>query len=116
MRLFNDKDARKISKWQEKEREHTRKQLREETFERNGALVWKASGNVVPMDVFRDAGYLPPKSQKAERDRQVDEHLAEYLERMKNYQPSEEEMFEMRAAFGPGETIVNIITGKVVNT
>jgi len=36
-----------------------------------------------------------------------------YIESQKNVKPSEEELFEMRAAFGPGERVVNVFTGRV---
>lgn len=50
---------------------------------------------------------------RAERDRETDAFLAEYRERMKNHKPSEEELFEMRAAFGPGETVVDVLSGQI---
>jgi hypothetical protein len=37
-----------------------------------------------------------------------------YREEQANHVPDEEEMFEMRAAFGEGATVVNVITGKKV--
>jgi hypothetical protein len=38
--------------------------------------------------------------------------LADYREQMKNHKPSPEQLHEMRAAFGAGKTVVNLITGK----
>jgi len=38
--------------------------------------------------------------------------IAKYREAMKNHVPTGEELFEMRAAFGEGETVINVITGK----
>ena len=46
------------------------------------------------------------------REKHTIETLTEYAEHMKNYVPSDEELFEMRAAFGEGETVVNVITGQ----
>jgi hypothetical protein len=37
-------------------------------------------------------------------------------ESMKNHVPSDEEMYEMRAAFGPGQKIVNVVTGQEYTT
>ena len=46
------------------------------------------------------------------RDEEVTKSLNEYR---KNYTgPSEEEMFEMKAAFGTGTTVVDVITGKKI--
>ena len=44
------------------------------------------------------------------REEYVMKEVAEYIER--NYKPSEEEKAEMRNAFGPGTTVVNVLTGK----
>lgn len=46
-------------------------------------------------------------------DKVVEQFLAEYREARKNHTPSEEELFEMRAAFGEGSTVVDVITGQV---
>ena len=46
------------------------------------------------------------------------EFFVKYAEAQKNRTPEqiEEERFEMRAAFGPGETVVNIVTDEEVIT
>ena len=46
-------------------------------------------------------------------DKSIEKVLAEYREARKNHVPSAEEMYEMRAAFGEGSTVVDIITGQV---
>ncbi len=48
---------------------------------------------------------LPSETQKA---------LEEYRKKMEGHKPDAEEMAEMRAAFGAGETVVNIITGQTI--
>ena len=50
-------------------------------------------------------------TQKA-RDAEVEKSISEYRERMKNHKPSAEELFEMRAAFGPGAKVVDVFTGQ----
>ena len=46
------------------------------------------------------------------RNAQVQKELAQYRA---NYTgPSDEEVAEMRAAFGEGETVVDVITGKTI--
>lgn len=49
-------------------------------------------------------------------EKDIQKVLAEYREARKNHTPSAEEMFEMRAAFGPGAEVVDIITGQVYRT
>lgn len=46
------------------------------------------------------------------RDAEVEKSISEYRERMKNHKPSAEELFEMRAAFGPGAKVVDVFTGQ----
>ena len=48
----------------------------------------------------------------AAREAEVEAELAEYRASYKG--PSAEELAEMRAAFGPGATVVNVITGKKI--
>lgn len=45
-----------------------------------------------------------------------DEAIERYIEARKNHVPSSEELFEMRAAFGPGAKVVDVITGQVFYT
>jgi hypothetical protein len=103
----------------EAEKERLQAQLKTETYEKNGALYWSVGctwsppeDRPVPMDVFRDAGVEPPAGQQAAVTAHTDANLAAYRKAMENHVPSAEEMFEMRAAFGPGATVVNVITGK----
>lgn len=93
-----------------------RDQLQADTYEKGGALHWKSNDAVVPMDVFRDAALMPPPAQEAAREADAAKFIAEYKKRRANHKPSAEEMFEMRAAFGPGQTVVDVITGKKFRT
>jgi hypothetical protein len=70
------------------------------------------------MDTFRDAYVRCPNPvvQERERVRQVREQTAEYVRANKGRKRSAEEMSEMRAAFGPGETVVDVITGEKFTT
>lgn len=80
--------------------------------------VWRwISSNNVPFDDMLEAWGLDADTLekcRAARDRDNEEFLADYRARMENYEPSAEELFEMRAAFGEGETVVNVITGKKI--
>ena len=83
----------------------------------NGAAFWNSNGNYLPDDVAEklsctDFPFSLEETAKA-RETQNDLFFENYR---KNYQgPSEEELEEMRAAFGPGETIVDIITGQRIS-
>lgn len=92
-----------------------REQFRSEATERDGVLCWNSNGRAVPPDIFRDAFCTPSPSHLAGYAKQADEFISAYKERMKNHVPSDEELFEMRAAFGPGATVVNAITGQKIH-
>jgi hypothetical protein len=44
--------------------------------------------------------------------KQTQKILADYRSRMKDYKPSPEHLAEMRAAFGAGKVVVDVITGR----
>lgn len=105
-----------IPDWRERERRELAETIRKDSYEQNGALRWKSNDAVIGLDTFRDAGLTPPPAQADEYRKYVDASIAQYREARKNYRPSAEEAFEMRAAFGPGETVVDIITGQKFKT
>lgn len=87
-------------------------------FEPNGAVKWAKSGNYLPEECVElllhttfadkvdvDVTTLARKVQDAET-------IAKYREARKNYVPDDEELYEMRAAFGEGTTVVDVITGQ----
>jgi len=98
--------------WQEKEFTEKKEKLQNGTHEKDGVLYWNESGNVVPPWTFKEAGYeVPEKHQKA-YDEDVEKSITAYKKQQKNTPPSEEVLAEMRAAFGPGETVVDVLSGK----
>lgn len=85
----------------------------------NGVYVWTTNGRVPPKDSISSYGIDKlPGFDKALHDRVREEQtrkaLEMYRESMEDYEPSGEHLFEMRAAFGPGATVVDIVTGKKV--
>lgn len=84
--------------------------------EADGAIKWKNNGNYL-MDDFCEkleyAGYSFSREATARaRDLQYEKIFEEYR---RNYQePTEEELFEMRAAFGEGTKVVDVITGREI--
>jgi hypothetical protein len=82
----------------------------ETTSEAKGVLRWKANRAIVPPWVFEEAFMEVSDAQIEARRKELDEFTAEY--RKQDHTPDAEQMAEMRAAFGPGTTVVNVITGQ----
>ena len=91
-----------------------------ETYMDNGAVRWVSSDNAVPadiMDFWHEEGMVDVDTVKrtAEaRSADAEKHIAAYIEARANMTDEQraEEAFEMRAAFGAGETVVNVFTGE----
>jgi len=82
---------------------------------------WTSNNRVPPADAAVEYGInrLPgfdAAAQDAARTAETSEFLREYRAAQKGLPVSAEERFEMRAAFGPGRTITNLITGRKVRT
>jgi len=81
---------------------------------------WKSNDRIPFADMMADfveAGYIRSDvaaTSEEFRLKELDAFLAEYRESQKNRSAEEiaESRMEARAAFGPGETIVNAITGE----
>ena len=86
--------------------------------EKDGAVKWKSSGNYLPEDCVEKLSYthfkFSPEATKKKRDAQTERSLKAYRESRKNHSYSAEELYEMRAAFGSGATIVDVITGQKI--
>ena len=83
------------------------------TIDENG-VARNCIGRVLMDDMLEKVQHLTDKvsaeTTRAAREAETAAFLEEYR---KNYQgPTEEEKIEMRAAFGEGETVVDIITGE----
>lgn len=80
----------------------------------NGAIRWKNNGNYLMDDyceVLEYAGYpFSREATKAARDAQVAEELAAY--RANPPMMTDEDIAEMRAAFGSGTSVVDVISGQ----
>ena len=85
-------------------------------FGADGVVRWTSNNRVMPKDcreILSHTAYRDLFSEEASRAAE-DAETAAFLESYrKNYtRPSEEEKAEMRAAFGPGSTVCDIITGE----
>ena len=79
-----------------------------------GVAFWASNNRAVPEDIAYMGKYgglpIDLEMTKALEKAQTEKSLAEYRERMKNHVYTEEELGEMRNAFGEGETVVDVIT------
>jgi hypothetical protein len=79
---------------------------------------WQSNDSIPPKDILWTwfQMYLIDEEtfegSLATSDDETAAFLADYREARKGYRPSAEEMFEMRAAFGEGETVVDVVTGQ----
>lgn len=85
-------------------------------FGADGVVRWTSNNRVMPKDcreILSHTAYRDLFSEEASRAAE-DAETAAFLESYrKNYTgPSEEEKAEMRAAFGTGSTVADVITGK----
>ena len=98
------------------EKEWLENAIKEDGEIRNGVLYWKKSGNIAPNDTAKNAislGYkINMKKHREARDKYITKSIEEYRRNWKP--PTGEELFEMRAAFGTGKTIVDVISGRKI--
>jgi hypothetical protein len=85
-------------------------------FGADGVVRWTSNNRVMPKDcreILSHTAYRDLFSEDASRAAEEAETAAFLESYRKNYTgPSEEEKAEMRAAFGTGSTVVDVITGK----
>jgi len=101
--------------------EHLVKVVAEGGFEVDAAGVgrWTSNGTVPPADSaallasLGLAGSMDLEASAIVRERETLEFLARYRA-SQPAEPSGEELFEMRAAFGPGARIVDVVSGRTV--
>ena len=90
----------------------TQQEIMDRSYEDGDLRRWIESDNVVPPWVFEEAGLPVSEAYQMAYDEDTAKTLADYRERMMDHEYSHEELCEMRAAFGEGETVVNVITGQ----
>jgi hypothetical protein len=85
----------------------------EAALDDTGLLRWHESGNAVPSWTWKEAyGEAMPANMLARYEAHTAEVLGRYVARERTREISDEERFEMRAAFGAGTTVVNALTGR----
>ena len=80
----------------------------------NGAAFWNSNGNYLPADAAEKLSHTDFPFSLEETAKAREARTAAQLERYRRNAkaPSAEEIEEMRAAFGTGTTVCNIITGE----
>ena len=77
----------------------------------DGVRYWRSNGAPVPTWAYEDAHMLASAAQRLAHSKHQEEGLAAYVKTNKGRKLTDEERFEMRVAFGPGEKVVDIFTG-----
>lgn len=86
----------------------------------NGVFRWNSNDRVAPDDIlqsFEAAGLITNEVLNRSLEVRKEEDaaaIAEYIARRQRVGYSDEEMFEMRAAFGEGAEVVDIFTGETI--
>jgi hypothetical protein len=111
-----NKFGRPLQAWNIREVERLRAKLSDpsEACERDGVYYW-VSGNIIPPDVLEDAYVTVPESHRAGYEAHLEAFAREYRRRQPK-EPSAEERFEARAAFGPGVVVVDVLSGRKFTT
>ena len=111
--------------WSEVAREEMKKlydQRDNMIIEDDGAVRWKSSGNYLPDDCMEKLEYAPyefskqisREATKIKREEQDKKFIEEYREQMKDHVYTEEELGEMRNAFGSG-TVYDVLADRVID-
>ena len=111
--------------WYEESRKEVKKLYEQRDnmiIEDDGAVRWKSSGNYLPDDCMEKLEYAPyefrkrisREATKIKREAQNKEFIKEYREQMKDHVYTEEELSEMRNAFGNG-TVYDVLADRVID-
>jgi hypothetical protein len=97
----------------------TAKQHFEQAYLENNVIRWNSNDTVPPLEILTElfiAGYITREihfDSMAAKKVEDAAFLEQYIANRRKYGYSDEEKFEMQAAFA-GETVVDIFTGEVV--
>lgn len=89
-----------------------------DVYIKNGVVRWKSNQNVPPSDILEFWNYIGfdfdfEKTKKA-REKDITELLGSYTKNKKD--PSDETMYEMRAAFGKDVDVIDVVSDKHYRT
>ena len=82
-------------------------------IDEDGAAKWKSNNRCLPSDCMEKLSYtsfaFDPEATNRKREEENEEFLADYR---KNHRTTSEEWTEMRAVFGEGTPVINLLTGE----
>lgn len=98
----------------EKEAAEAKKMFEDRTFVENGIVRWDSNYKVPHDDMLEKMEYAGRIFDRVESNRVREEEVKLELEelRKKPVVHSQDEIEEMKAAFGTGTTVVNVLTGE----
>jgi hypothetical protein len=114
MNLVKKPLPQKMIPWMREEIERTRGRIETDTQVVAGVLRWKM-GNIVPPHVIeQDALMECPPVQRAAYEKELGKFAQQYraAREKTDAEFDGEDAYERRAAFGPGVTVINVLTGK----
>lgn len=86
--------------------------------EEDGAIKWKSNGNYLMDDFCEVLEYasFPFSRENTAKKREIqnEEFFESYRKAQEGRTYSQEELFEMRSAFGEGTVVVDVVTGKEI--
>lgn len=97
----------------------------EDAFKGPGVIRWAESDNCIPLDICQRMQWYDLKAQEAAIDEDTRQAIANYRKAQAEFDARTdpeaeairaEQAFERRAAFGPGEEVVDIFSGKRYRT
>lgn len=105
--------------WAVAERDGLRKRLQcaESAYmDEAGVRRWLSNDAVVPPFVYDDALIRVPAHQQAAYDEETSQTLANYRAMLRARTPAQvaQDLLDIRAAFGPDDTVIDIITGETL--
>lgn len=111
-------DLRSPMRWKRERAEFLKENIETgSTIDEKGIMRWKSNNRIPPLDCLEFAAFglkMPVNVPAcvAQGDRETQEAIREYRNQAGKRNPSPEERFEMEAAFGRGEAVVDIISGR----
>ncbi len=121
MTRFQKEISGELGSWWQKHAKEEVARLVEEvkteaTVDEDGAIKWNSNGHYLPADCCEKLAWaryeFSQHATQIKRDAQESEFIAQYKANAKP--PSEEELAEMRSVWGPGTTVVDVISGKEI--
>lgn len=104
--------------WMRRSISENRERLPQRAYIIDGVIFWRSNDRPVPATFFAENFVsLPPAQREADTAHQK-AAIEAYRQSRANLSPEQqaEEAYERRAAFGPGQTVVDILTGETHRT